>query len=88
MPYFMCSHTFEPGAMTDDIMKMFAAAAQAGAPVRGYRSFMNLTEGQIICIVEAAAEEDVTAWFDEMRMPYDSVFKVEMEGERGEIREV
>jgi hypothetical protein len=37
--------------------------------------------------MEAPSEEALAAWFQTMRMPYDDITPVELEGERGEIFE-
>ena len=80
MPKFMCQHTLQPGAMTQRVMDMFADSAQEHAAIRGYRSFLNLTEGKIVCVVEAPSKEVLAAWFEQMRMPCDSIVHVEFEG--------
>jgi uncharacterized protein DUF4242 len=54
--------------------------------VKGYRSFANLAEGKAVCVMEAASKDQVAAWFIKMGMPYDSITKVELEGERGTVQ--
>ena len=85
MPKFMCTHTIPPGAFSADQLQQFAQAAQQDPKVKGYRSFANLTEGKAICVMEAPSEDEVTAWFTKMEMPYDSVTQVELEGDRGTV---
>jgi hypothetical protein len=85
MAKFMCTHTVPPGAFTASQLNQFAQAAQQDPAVKGYRSFANLAEGKAICIMEAANKDAVAAWFTKMNMPYDSITKVELEGERGNI---
>ena len=48
----MYSHA-STGGLTCDQVDQFAAAAQEDPQVRGYRSFMNLSKGKIICVMEA-----------------------------------
>jgi len=86
MAKFMCTHTIPPGKFTADQLRQFAQAAQQDPTVKGYRSFANLAEGKAVCVMEASDKEAVAAWFKKMSMPYDSITKVELEGERGNIQ--
>jgi hypothetical protein len=54
--------------------------------VHGYRSFTNVTEGKIFCVMEAENREAVQAWFQRMGIPCEALTEVELEGERGLIR--
>lgn len=85
MAKFMCTHTVPPGKLTADQLKQFATAAQHDPNVKGYRSFVNLAEGKAICVMEAGTKEAVAAWFQKMGMPFDSITKVELEGDHGNI---
>ena len=85
MAKFMCTHTIPPGKFSSDQLQQFADAAQHDPAVKGYRSFANLAEGKAICVMEASNKEAVAAWFNKMGMPFDSITKVELEGERGHI---
>ena len=86
MAKFMCTHTIPPGQFTVDQIQQFAQAAQQDPAVKGYRSFANLADGKVICIMEAAGQDAVAAWFKRMGMPVDSITKVELEGDRGHIQ--
>lgn len=86
MSKFMCTHTIPPGAFSADQIRQFAQAAQQDPTVKGYRSFANLAEGKAVCIMEASGKDEVAAWFKKMGMPYDSITKVEFEGDRGNIQ--
>jgi hypothetical protein len=85
MAKFMCTHTIPPGAFTADQIRQFAQAAQQDSNVKGYRSFANLAEGKAVCVMEASSKDEVATWFTKMGMPFDSITKVELEGERGTI---
>jgi hypothetical protein len=61
-------------------------AAQKDPTVNGYRSFANLAEGKAVCVMEAPSKDAVSAWFKKMGMPFDSITKVELEGDRGSIQ--
>ena len=86
MPKFMCTHTIPPGKFSADQIRQFAQAAQQDATVKGYRSFANLAEGKAVCVMEAPDKDQLAAWFQKMGMPFDSITKVELEGERGSIQ--
>jgi len=85
MAKFMCTHTIGPGKFSADQLRQFAQAAQQDPTVKGYRSFANLAEGKAVCIMEAPGKDAVEAWFKKMGMPFDTITKVELEGERGTI---
>ena len=85
MAKFMCTHTLPAGKFSADQIRQFAEAAQQDPTVKGYRSFANLAEGKAVCVMEAANKDQVAAWFTKMGMPYDSITKVELEGERGTV---
>jgi len=86
MAKFMCTHTLGPGKLTSAQVTQFAQAAQQDQTVKGYRSFVNLAEGKVICVMEASKKEDVAGWFQKMQMPVDSITQVELEGDSGAIR--
>ena len=88
MPKFMGIHTVPPGGFAREQVNQFSQAAQQDPAVRGYRSFANLSEGKIVCIFEAPDKEALAAWFQKMGMPFDSITRVELEGDRGVIEEV
>jgi hypothetical protein len=87
MPKFMSSHTMPAGAMKREQVEQMARAAQSDAAVRPYRSFLNLAEGKVFCVMEAPTKEALTAWFGKMHMQCDYVTPVELEGERGVVKE-
>ncbi len=82
----MCTHTIPPGKFSADQIRQFAQAAQQDSTVKGYRSFANLAEGKAVCVMEAASKDAVAAWFKKMEMPFDSITKVEFEGDRGSVQ--
>jgi hypothetical protein len=85
MAKFMSTHTVPPGQFSADQLRQFAQAAQQDPAVKGYRSFANLAEGKVICVMEASGRTDVETWFKKMGLPFDSITKVELEGDRGDI---
>jgi hypothetical protein len=87
MPKFMGIHTLPPGGMTREQIDQMAQAAQSDPVVKGYRSFCSLAEGKAVCILEAPDKQAASDWFQKMGMPTDSVTAVELEGERGTIKE-
>ncbi len=88
MRKFMGTHTLPAGAMTRDQICEVAEAAQHDDTVRGYRSFINLSEGKACCVLEAEDRQAIAAWFEKMGLPYDAIVEVEYEGDRGEIHDL
>ena len=85
MPKFMSSHSVPAGAMTREQVDKMAQAAQADGTVKPYRSFLNLAEGKVFCVMEAPSKETLAAWFKKMSMPCDHITQVELEGDCGAI---
>lgn len=85
MPKFMSAHTMPPGAVTREQVDQLAQAAVSDDTVKPYRSFMNLAEGRIICVMEAPSKEALANWFHRMKLPCDYITPVEFEGERGTV---
>jgi hypothetical protein len=87
MPKFMSSHTMPAGALKREQVTQLAQAAQNDPVVRPYRSFLNLAEGKVFCVMEAPSKEALSAWFQKMQMPCDYITPVELEGDRGSVKE-
>lgn len=86
MSKFMAFHTMPPGSVNQQQMNQLAQAGQQDPVVHGYRSFANLSEGKVVCIMEAPRKEDVAAWFEKMHVPCDSITQLEFEGDRGMLK--
>ncbi|MCI0331684.1 MAG: DUF4242 domain-containing protein [Planctomycetes bacterium] len=86
MAKFMSSHTMPPGALKREQVDQLAAAAQNDPVVKPYRSFLNLAQGKVFCVMEAPNADALAAWFTKMKMPCDSIAPVELEGERGVVK--
>jgi hypothetical protein len=87
MPKFMSGHTMPAGTLKREQVNQLAQAAQNDPVVQPYRSFLNLSDGKVVCIMEAPSKDDLAAWFEKMQMPCDYVTPVELEGEQGEVNE-
>ena len=87
MAKFMSSHTLPPGAMKREQVNQLAEAAKSDPVVKPYRSFCNLSEGKIFCVMEAPSKQLLAAWFEKMKVPCDTIVPVELEGERGTVKE-
>lgn len=85
MKKYMSSHTVPAGAISREQIDQIAQAAQQDPVVKPYKSFLNLSEGKIMCIMEAPDEAALAAWFGKMQMPCDSITAVEFEGECGVV---
>ncbi len=86
MPKFMSSHTMPAGALKREQVDQMAQAAQKDPVVKPYRSFLNLAEGKVVCIMEAPSKDALAAWFQKMMMPCDYITPLELEGDQGVIK--
>jgi hypothetical protein len=86
MPKFMSTHTLPPGAMKREQVDGLAAAAKSDPVIKPYRSFCNLAEGKIMCVMEAPDKKTLAAWFEKMKVPCDGITAVELEGDRGTVQ--
>jgi uncharacterized protein DUF4242 len=86
MAKFMSSHTLPAGTMKREQVDQLAQAAQNDPIVRPYRSFLNLAEGKVFCVMEAPNKEALASWFRKMDVPCDNITQVELEGERGTVQ--
>jgi hypothetical protein len=87
MPKFMSSHTLPPGAMKREQINQLAEAAKSDPVIKPYRSFCNLSDGKIFCVMEAPDKQSLSAWFAKMKVPCDGITAVELEGERGTVKD-
>jgi hypothetical protein len=85
MALFMSSHTLPPLAMKRDQVSQLAQAAKDDPVIKPYRNFCNLTEGKIVCVMEAPDKQSLAKWFEKMQVPCDGITPVELEGDRGNI---
>jgi hypothetical protein len=83
----MSSHAVPPGAMKREQVNKLAEAAKSDPVIKPYRSFCNLAEGKIICVMEAPTKQALAAWFEKMKVPCDYIAPLELEGERGVVKE-
>ena len=88
MQKYLCTHTLPANAFTYEEVCQLAEAGQHDPEVRGYRSFISLSEGKACCIVEANDRDSVLAWFRKMKIPFDTITPVELEGDRGKIEDL
>jgi hypothetical protein len=88
MAKFMSTHTLPPGAMKREQVNQLAEAAKSDPVIKPYRSFCNLSEGKIMCVMEAPNKQALADWFKKMNVPCDNISPVELEGERGSVQDV
>ena len=88
MPKFMSSHTMPVGALQREQVDQLAQAAKDDPTVQPYRSFLNLSEGKVFCVMESPDKRTLATWFEKMQMPCDYITPVELEGEQGAVKEL
>ncbi len=88
MKRFLCLHTVPAGAFSVEQVKQIACEFQKDPNVRGYRSFLNLSEGKLACILEAENKDAIIAAFTKFGLPYDYIGEVELEADRGHVTEL
>ena len=86
MKRFMVLHTMLPGMLTMEKVQEVEGKMRQGPEIRGYRSFLNLTEGRGVCLIDAPDAETLGAWLRNANIPYDRITEVEVEGEGGQFR--
>jgi len=86
MPKFMSSHSVPAGSMKPEQVDQMAQAAQKDTVIKPYRSFLNLAEGKVVCVMEAPTKDALAAWFKKMQMPCDYILPVELEGDHGTVK--
>jgi hypothetical protein len=84
----MSSHSVPPGAIKREQVDQLADTARNDPVIRPYRSFLNLSEGKIVCVMEAPDKDTLAAWFQKMQLPCDSISSVELEGDRGTVNQL
>ena len=88
MPRFMVTHTFPTNGISRDQFCQVAEASQQAPNIRGLQSFANLSQGKVFCVWEAQKPEAVTDWFGKMKIPYETITKLEVEGRDGAVNDV
>ena len=83
---FCTLHTW-PG-LTRATMEQLRRALRHDPDVRLIRILGGLSEGRLVCVVDAFDRDLVPRWFQQRGYPLDAVFPVEVEGDHGSIHEV
>jgi hypothetical protein len=86
MAKFLSSHTMPAGALKPEQVDQLAEAAKNDPVVKPYKSFLNLSEGKAVCVMEAPNEAALASWFKKMQMPCDYITAVELEGDCGVVQ--
>ncbi|MBI4474131.1 MAG: DUF4242 domain-containing protein [Acidobacteria bacterium] len=86
MPRFIACHTVKE--ISREALEQVSAASQQDPDVHGVASWSNLSEGILHCVFDAPSREALAAWFDKMKIPYDRITQVQVEGQAGVLRDV
>lgn len=87
MPKFMSRHSVPPGSASRGQANQFAQTARTDGTALSYRSFLNLSEGRLICVVKAPNRETLAAWFENMQISCNEITSVELVGQKGSVTE-
>ena len=79
---FLCYHTL-PAGMTIEDLRRVSEQSQKDAEVHGIRSYMSLSTGKAVCVIEAVSKEKIEEFFRKNNLPYDDIVAIEVEGEHG-----
>ena len=88
MPTFMAIHKMPPKALSLDQVRALSRMAQQDPVVKGRRSYGNLNEGCLVCVLDAPSRADVANFFEKNRVPFESITQVEFEGDGKQINAI
>lgn len=80
---YLVTHPLPPGITRDGLEKM-VKSLPVDPDIRGYRSFLNLSEGKGFCVFDAPDRTKLASWLTKNKLEYESIIEVELEGYRGE----
>ncbi len=86
MPRYFALHTVGPNVVTREMVLQAGAHAKAEEKIPSYRSFINMTEGQAACVIDAPSKEWLLEYFKGLKLPVDVIFEVEIETLDGETQ--
>lgn len=88
MATFMCTHKLPPKAMDIQQIRDLSRMAQQDPVVKGRRSYGNLSEGNIVCVLDAPTKTDVANFFERNHVPVENIMQVEFEGDGTSVNAV
>ena len=83
---YLVVHPLPVGMTREDVINI-QKSAQTDKDIRGYRSFLNLSEGKGFCVFDAPSKERLSEWLRKQDLAFDYITEVELEGEYGRIVE-
>lgn len=87
MNKYLVIHSVGKNQISRSQAEQFVEALQHEPNCRGLQSFMNLSEGKAVCIVEATDQKSLSNFYQKNKIPVDWIGPVELEAERGTVRE-
>ena len=88
MPTFMAIHKVPAKSLSIEQVRGLSQMAQKDAVVKGRRSYGNLSEGNLICVMDAPNRTDVASFFERNHVPFESITQVEFEGDGKEVKTI
>ena len=88
MATFMAIHKVPPKSFSLEQVRGLSQMAQQDATVKGRRSYGNLSEGSLVCVLDAPSRADVANFFEKNRVPFESITQVEFEGDGKQVNPI
>ena len=77
-----------PAGLTEEALRDMAGQIKEQTNVRGYRSFLNLSEGKGACVFDAPDQRTLELFLADQGLSSDSIFQVEFEGQGTELTDL
>lgn len=88
MATFMAIHKVPPKSLSLEQVRGLSQMAQKDAVVKGRRSYGNLNEGNLVCVMDAPSRADVANFFEKNHVPFESITQVEFEGDGKQVNPI
>ena len=79
---FLCYHKLPAGTTIEDV-RHISELMDKESDVHGLRSYLNLSSGKAVCVIDAVSQQALEDFFRKNNLPYDEIVPIEVEGEHG-----
>lgn len=84
---YLVIHSVPAGLSIEDIRKGMESS-QTDPDVHGIHSYMNLSLGKAVCVLEAVSREKLVEFLRRVNLPFDEILEVEVEGSHGHLTDL